>query len=77
MQKLQKRLLNQILHLANEAEKLCERVHALCPEEYRAGQVVDESADFLPYEWNLASVAAYDLAFSLASIAVLLDPDSD
>jgi len=77
VQKLQKRLLNQIRHLASEAEKLCERVEAMCPVEYRVGQPMDESADFLHYEWNTAHCAAYDLANSLESVACMLDPESE
>lgn len=75
--RLRKRLLNQIRHLASEAEKLRDRVQALCPEEYRVGQEIDPSADFLAHDWNTAHCAAHDLANSLESVAFMLGPESD
>jgi hypothetical protein len=74
--RLQKRLLNRIRHLVEEAEKLRDRVQDLCPEECRTGQPADDT-DFLASEWQLARCAAWDLAEALAGVATILDPDSD
>lgn len=76
MQKLQKRLLNRLRHLVEEAEKLRDRVEELCPAEYRVGHAVDES-DFLASDWNLAHCASHDLADSLDNIALMLDAESN
>ena len=71
--RLEKRLVNQIRHMALQAQRLHQQVDLMCPIEFQQGQRIDDE-DSIACEWNNAHIASFALADALTSLVMELEP---